>query len=86
VEEAFDIGHTADITAWVSPDCPIKGLLFTKLVSFEFHGQSFGTLLCVGITRAELDYAIEHGSEKLLAHLKTAGVFPITDTARSSVI
>jgi hypothetical protein len=86
VEEAFDVGHTADITAWVSPDCPIKGLLFTKLVSFEFHEQPFGALLCIGITRAELDYAIEHGSEKLLTLLETAGVFPVTNTERSSVI
>ena len=86
VEEVFDVGHTADITAWVSAACPIKGLLFTKLISFEFEGQPFGVLLCVGITRAELDFAIAHGSEELLTRLKTAGVFPITDTERCSVI
>lgn len=86
MEDVFDDGHTADITAWVSPGCPIKGLLFEKLVSFEFQGHPFGALLCVGITRDELDYAIEHGSEKLLTHLKLAGLFPVTDTGRGSVI
>jgi hypothetical protein len=86
VEEVFDVGHTADITAWVSSACPIKGLLFTKLVSFEFDGQPFGALLCIGITRTEIDYAMAHGSEELLTRLKTAGVFPITDTERCSVI
>jgi Suppressor of fused protein (SUFU) len=86
VGEVFEVGDTADITAWVSPACPIKGLIFTKLISFGFEGQHFGTLLCVGITRAELDYAMEHNSEQLLTRLKTVGVFPITDTERSSII
>jgi hypothetical protein len=85
VEEVFDIGHTADITAWVDSECVIKGLLFTKLVSFEFDGQSFGSLLCVGLTRGELDYALEHGSENLLNRLKAAGAFPVTNPNRASV-
>jgi len=51
VEETFDVGHTADITAWVDPDCVIKGLLFTKLISFEFGGQSFGALHGIGVAR-----------------------------------
>jgi hypothetical protein len=86
VEEVFDVGDTADITAWVDPDCAIKGLLFTKLVSFEFGGQPFGTLLCVGVTRGELDYALEHGSEELLRRLKAAGAFPLTDPNREAVL
>ena len=86
VEEAFDVGHTADITAWVDPECATKGLLFTKLVSFEFGGQPFGALLCVGVTRTELAYALEHGSEDLLGRLKAAGAFPVTDLRRAPVV
>jgi Suppressor of fused protein (SUFU) len=85
VQEAFDEGHTADITAWVAAECTIKGLLFTKLVSFEFNQQSFGALLCVGITRAEMDYALAHDSVDLLSRLKAAGVFPVTNLSRASV-
>lgn len=86
VREAFDEGHTADITAWVAAECPIKGLLFTKLVSFEFNQQSFGVLLCVGITRAEMDHSLAHDSVDLLSRLKAAGVFPVTDLNRASVV
>lgn len=85
-QEAFDEGHTADITAWVGAECAIKGLLFTKLVSFDFEGESFGVLLGVGITRAELDYALEHDSADLLSRLKAAEVFPVTNLDRVSVV
>jgi hypothetical protein len=86
VEEAFDVGDTADITAWVEVDCAMKGLLFAKLVSFEFGGQPFGALLCLGVTRSELDYALERGSEDLLGRLKAAGAFLITDLNRAPVV
>lgn len=86
VEEVFDVGHTADITTWVDPECVIKGLLFTKLVSFEFGGQPFGALHSVGITRNELDYVLKHGSDELLRPLKAAGAFPATDLNRASVV
>ena len=86
VEEVFDAGDTADITEWVDPECALKGLLFTKLVGFEFSGQPFGALLCVGVTRPELDYALEHGSEALLTWLKAAQAFPVTDPNRKSVV
>jgi hypothetical protein len=86
VEDVFDVGHTADITAWVDPECVIKGLVFTKLAAFEFSGRAFGALLCVGVTRAELDYAREHGSESLLTRLKAAGAFPVTDPNRKLLV
>lgn len=86
VEEVFDVGDTADITAWVDPECAIKGLLLTKLAAFEFGGQTFGALLCVGVTRAELDYALQHGSEDLLRRLKASQVFPVTDPGRVSIV
>lgn len=86
VEEVFDAGHTADISVWVEDGCVIKGLLFTKLVSFEFGGQLFGALLCTGVTRTELDFALEHGSEALMRRLKASGAFPVTDLNRASVI
>ena len=82
----LDDGHTADITEWVDRKCAIKGLAFTKLIGFEDQGGSFGALLCTGVTRAELDYALEHSSAKLLEKLKAEGVFPVTDQRRRSVV
>jgi hypothetical protein len=35
LEEVLDVGHTADITAWVENTCAIKGLLITQLVSLR---------------------------------------------------
>ncbi len=84
--ETFDVGDTVDITAWVEDGCTVKGLLLAKLVSFQFGGLPFGTLLCVGITRAELDYALAHDSQELLALLKSSGVFPRTDLQHTQVV
>jgi len=86
VAEVFDVGHTADITAWVDKECMAKGLLFTKLVAFTFGGQPFGVLHSVGVTRDELDYALQHGSDDLLRRLSAAGAFPVTDLNRASVV
>jgi hypothetical protein len=86
LNEVFDERDTVDITAWVEATSPIQGLLLTKLVSFEFDRQNFGVLLCVGVTRAELDYALENGSEKLLKILEDSGAFPFSDTQRPSLL
>jgi hypothetical protein len=86
VADVFDDGHTADITDWVDRKCVMKGLTFTKLTRFKAQGGSYGVLLCTGVTRAELDYALEYGSAKLLKKLKEQGVFPVTDQRRRSVV
>ena len=85
-EYIFDEGHTVDITAWVSSEATIKGLLLTKLIAFEFSERTFGGLLCAGLTCAELDYALEHGSDQILQRLKSVNIFPVTKLNRLSVI
>lgn len=37
------------------------------------------------LTKAELQFKMNHGSERLLAALKKAGVYPFADLARASV-
>ena len=86
LEEVFDVGHTADITAWVEDTCAIKGLLITELISIQFNEQPFGALLCIGVTRSELDYALAHGSRKLLRLLEKKTRFPCTDLSRAAVV
>jgi hypothetical protein len=86
LEQALDVGHTVDITAWVDAKCSIKGLFISRLLRFALDGQSYAVLFCVGVTRAELAYAMEHGAAQVAIQLKTAGVFPVTMIDRESVI
>jgi hypothetical protein len=49
--------------------------------AYEFDGQLavFGLLVIIEIYRSEMDYAREHGGEKLLAKLKKADYYPYSD-------
>ena len=54
-------------------------------VYFEFLGQRYGLLLCMGITTEELAFKKANGSDKLITLLKKHGVFPYTIPDRPSV-
>lgn len=81
-------GETIDIGTFFG-DTTIRALLFThprdQVVQFEFHGQRYGLLLCIGITAEELAFKQAHGSEGLLTLLRQHGVFPYTTPDRPSV-
>ncbi len=81
-------GETMDIGRFFG-DSTIRGLLFThpreQPVYFEFLGQRYSLLLCVGITAEELVFKQAHGSDSLLALLRQHGVFPYTTPGRPSV-
>jgi hypothetical protein len=70
-------------------DSTIRAMLFThpgeQPVHFEFLGQRYALLHCVGITSEELAFAHSHGSDELLSLLKHHGVFPFTIPDRPSV-
>jgi len=55
--------------------------------AYEFDGQlaEFGLLVIIEIYRSEMDYAREHGGEKLLAKLKKADYYPYSDMERRAV-
>ncbi|MEM6377514.1 MAG: hypothetical protein AAF705_04820 [Bacteroidota bacterium] len=42
-------------------------------------------LLCLQIFKSELDYAREHGSEKLFELLKERGIYPYGDLDRTPI-
>lgn len=86
LEQTFEVGHTVDISDWVEPKCPIKGLFVTKLVSFKLESQAHAVLFFVGVTRAELDYALENGAKEVATRLHAAGFFPVTVIDRESVM
>ena len=70
-------------------DSTLRAMLFThpgeRPVHFEFLGQRYSLLLCIGITGEELTFARSRRAETLLALLKQHGVFPYTTPNRPSV-
>jgi hypothetical protein len=86
LEVAFGHGHTLDIGPWVEADDPIQGIVFEKVAEKKFDGESYGVLRCIGITRAEMEYAQNRGAMALLTRLKKAGVYPNTAIRRKSVL
>ncbi|MCK6474394.1 MAG: suppressor of fused domain protein [Planctomycetes bacterium] len=85
LESTFGHGHTVDIGAFVKRKDPLQGLLLEKFATFQFEGESYGILRCIGITRPEMEFAIENGKDRLFRALKKAGVYPRTLVKRRSV-
>jgi hypothetical protein len=86
LEEPFGHHHTLDIGPVVGPEEPVQGLVFEKMCDAVIEGEHFGVLRCIGITRAEMEYALSHGAPELIAKLKQAGIYPHTATHRRSVL
>jgi hypothetical protein len=84
----LEAGQTMDLGTYFG-DSTIRALLFAypgeKQIHFEFLGERYGLLLCVGITGEELAFGRSEGSEKLLVLLKQHSVFPYTMPDRPSV-
>lgn len=78
-------GESMDIDSATPPESQIKAFLFVTYVPFTLFGQENELRLCIGITKRELEFKIEHGPERLLAALKKHGVYPFTDLDRDSV-
>ena len=78
-------GESMDIDSAAPPDSLIKAFVFDMYRTFTLFGQEFDLRLCLGITKAELQFKMEHGAEELLARLKSHGVYPYTDLDRGSI-
>jgi hypothetical protein len=89
---AFDSGHTMDIGDWVNDqisheaNTAIQGLLFTNECVVNIEGESYGILRCIGITRAEMEFAQQGRAAALIARLQQSGVYPDTIIDRKSVL
>ncbi len=86
LEVAFGDGHTLDIGAWVEENDSLQGIIFEEALVSEIGGEGYSILRCIGITREEMEYALEHGSDALIARLQNVGVYPHTTLSRVSVI
>ncbi|MBI3878653.1 MAG: suppressor of fused domain protein [Verrucomicrobia bacterium] len=87
-EAELEAGATMDLPDFFSGSI-IKALVFAhpsdQPVQFEFLGQRYGLLLCIGITAEELAFGRSSGSDALLALLRQRDVFPYTVLQRESV-
>ena len=78
-------GESMDIDSATPPESRIKAFLFDTYATFTLFERENELRLCIGITKAELKYKLEHGPEKLLELLTRHGVYPFTDLERDSV-
>ena len=78
-------GETMDIDSATPTDSHIKAFIFDTYRTFTLFGTQFDLRLCLGITKDELKFKMEHGPDALLVKLKTHGVYPYTDLDRGSV-
>ena len=63
----------------------IKAFLFDTYATLTLFGHENELRLCIGITKPELQFKLDHGAHRLLALLKAHGVYPFTDLERDSV-
>lgn len=63
-------GESMDIDDATPAESQIKAFIFDTYATFTLYGRQNDLRLCVGITKAELQFKLEHGPEKLLERLK----------------
>jgi hypothetical protein len=64
----------------------VTALLFSDYGRFSVLKQACGLLLAMGITQREVKYAANQSSSALEEKLREAGVYPLTDFGRKSVV
>ncbi len=85
-QEAYiSAGETMDIDNATPPDSRIKAFIFDTYSAFTMFGQKLDLRLCLGITKPELQFKMQHGPDQLLALLRRHGVYPFTDLKRESI-
>ena len=84
LETHIGASETMDIDSASPSNSQIKAFIFDTYRTFTLFGSEC-ELRLVGITKAELDYKMEHGSDELLSRLKAHGIYPYTDLERQSI-
>lgn len=86
LEAELNPGETMDLGPIAPTDSKIVALLFVEYARVEVLNQACGLLLCLGITKEELQACRTGRTDELLVKLKEADVFPYTDLKRDAVI
>ena len=79
-------GDTMDIDSAVPAGSMINALIFHTYSSFNMFGETYDVRLCLGITKDELSYKKSTDSDTLIKRLKEAGIYPMTDLSRKSIL
>jgi hypothetical protein len=85
LEQPLNPGDTSDLGELVEGS-KLTALLFADYGRFPVFKRSCGLLLCMSITQREARYAAKQSSSALEQKLREAGVYPLTDFARKSVV
>ena len=84
LEQPLNPGETSDLGEVVEGS-KVTALLFSDYGQFKVLGRSCGLLLCIGITMREFKYNAKQPGA-LERKLREAGVYPVTDFGRESVV
>jgi DNA-directed RNA polymerase subunit RPC12/RpoP len=85
LEQPLNPGDTSDLGELVEGS-KVTALMFSDYGRFTVLKRQCGLLLCMGITQREVKYAAKHSAGALEQELRDAGVYPVTDFARKSVV
>ncbi|MDG3005359.1 suppressor of fused domain protein [Paludisphaera mucosa] len=85
-EVELNPGETMDIGSAVPDGSTIAAFLFCDYARFKVRECEAGLLLCLGITKDEVQACRTGRREAVESALKSAGVFPFTDLFRQSVL
>lgn len=79
-------GQTMDIGEVTPSGSTISAFLFQEYARLVVEGRACGILLCIGITREELELCRQGRAAEVTEALRLNGVHPFTDLERPSVV
>ncbi|NMC21830.1 MAG: suppressor of fused domain protein [Thermogutta sp.] len=82
LDNVIDHGQTMDVAEATPEGSTIAALLFKRIADFEVLGKPANVICCIGITKDELEYALEQGTAKLFQRLPSG--YLLTDLRRKS--
>jgi hypothetical protein len=85
LEQPLNPGDTSDLGELVEGS-RLTAMLFSDYGRFTVLKRQCGLLLCMGITQREAKFAAKLSSAALEQKLREAGVYPLTDFERKSVV
>lgn len=82
LQVVFEPGDTLDIGPWVQPGEQIQGVVFEEGLRMELFSdnkmEQCGLMQIIGITRSELNFALNNGTRALIEDLKKRDEYPRT--------
>ena len=84
LDNEIDDRETMDIGQATPDESTIEALLFKRIASFDFQGNPANVICCIGITKSELDFCLDKGTDALINKLPQGYV--LTDLYRKDYV